>query len=65
MNQRREPIAFARGIEVAHEARRMRAHHREQRLDRLQHAGNAAEREPCGTEADDLAILGRAKRRTM
>ena len=61
MHQRGEPIAFARGVEVAHEAGRMRAHHREQRLDRLQHAGHAAEGEPCRTEADDLAILWRAE----
>ena len=59
MDQRLEPRPLSRRIEAAHELRRMRTHHRQQRLDRLQHAGHAAKRERRGAEADDLAVRRR------
>src|SRR5262245_17246644 len=57
MHQRREPVAFTRRIEIADEPGWMRAHHGEQRLNGLQHAGDTAEGEPRGAEPDDLAIV--------
>jgi len=54
-------VTKARGvaarIERADRARRLRTHGREQALDRLQHAADAAEREGRGAEADDFAIV--------
>ena len=57
MDERRESSSVPSWIEVAHIARRTGTHHREQRLDRLEHAGDSAEGESRGTETDDLSIL--------
>ena len=46
-------------LEPAHERRRMRTHHLQQRLDRLQHARHAAKRQRRRAEADDFAVLWR------
>jgi len=51
--------SIARGIETPDEPGRMRAHRRQQRLDRVQDARDAAKGERRSTEPDDLAILGR------
>ena len=59
MNQRLESRPLARWIEAADELRRMRTHHRQQRFDRLQHAGHAAKRERSGAEADDFPVRRR------
>jgi hypothetical protein len=47
-------------IEGSDERCGMRPHDREQRFDRLQHAGDAAKGQRCGTEPDHLLIIGRA-----
>lgn len=57
MDERRESSAVPWGIEVANEARRVRTHYGEQRLDGLEHAGNTAEGESRRTEAHDLSIV--------
>jgi len=46
-------------VEAPHEPRRMRTHGREERLDRVQHARDAAERQRRSAEPDDLAVLRR------
>jgi len=46
-------------IEPAHVVGRVRSGNREDALDRLQHAGDASERERRGDEADDFAIRRR------
>jgi hypothetical protein len=56
MNQRLESRPLSRWIEAAHELRRMLTHHRQQRLDRLQHAGHTAKRERRSAEADDFPV---------
>src|SRR6185436_701166 len=48
-------------IELSHERRGLRAHDLQQRLDRLQHAGDPAKREARRTEAHDLTI-GRCRK---
>ena len=45
-------------IEAAYVGRRMRTHDREETLNRLEHAGDAPERQRTGAEADDFAIVG-------
>ncbi len=50
--------AVARRLEVAHERRRMRPHDGQQRLDRLQHAGHAPERQRGRHETDDFPVRG-------
>jgi hypothetical protein len=55
MSKRRR---IATRVELPDVVGRVRPHHRHQPLDRLQHAGDAAERQGRGAEADDLAILG-------
>ena len=51
--------AIARRVKVPHETTRMRAHSAEERLDRVQDARDAAKRERCSAERDDLAVLRR------
>ena len=51
--------AIARRVEVPHETTRMGAHRAEERLDRVQDARDAAKRERCSAERDDLAVLRR------
>ena len=50
--------ASADGIERANVGRRPRPHERQQPLDRLQHARDAAERQRRRAEPDDLAVVG-------
>ena len=57
MDQRLDARAVEHRVEGAHECRRMRPHDVEQRLNRVQHARHAAEREAGRAEADDLAIV--------
>jgi len=52
--------SIALGVEVPHEAGRMRAHGCKERLDRVQDACDPAERERRGAEADDFAVLRRS-----
>src|SRR5262249_40078782 len=51
--------SIARHVEAPHEARWMRAHNREERLDRVQDARDAAKRKCRGAEPGDLAVLRR------
>jgi len=51
----------AGGIEPAHICGGRRPHHRQHSLDRLQHAGDASEREGGGNEPDDLPIVVSSK----
>ena len=44
------------GIEIAYETRRRGAENPDQRLNRVQHARDAAERQGGGAEPDDLLI---------
>ena len=52
--------SIALGVEVPHEAGRMRPHGRKERLDRVQDACDPAKRERRGAEADDLAVFRRS-----
>ena len=54
----REVDAPCRGLERPHVRGGARPDDREQPLDRLQHARDAAERERRRAEADDFAIVG-------
>ena len=57
MDQRRQHSGVFPRIESAYECRRAGAHRREQRLDRLHHAGDATEGERGGAETDHLPIV--------
>ena len=46
-------------LELADKRGRLRAHDREQRFDRLEHAGDTSEGERGRAEADDFAIVRR------
>jgi hypothetical protein len=51
--------SIARRVEAPHETGWVRAHGSDERLDGVQYARNAAERERCGAEPDDLSVLRR------
>jgi len=59
MHERIERRAMPRGVERPDKRRRPRPHHRQQRFDGLEHAGDAAERQSRGAEGDDLAVVRR------
>ena len=58
MDQVAECRRVATGVEGANVLGRPRTHHRHQLLDRVEHAADAAKRERCRAEADDLTIVG-------
>jgi hypothetical protein len=51
-----EPASLDHRIERPNERGRRRTHDRQQRLDRVQHTGDASKRQPRRTECYDLAI---------
>ncbi len=59
MDERRQRRPVNGWVEAANECRGPRAHHLQQRFDRLQHAGDTAERERRRAEADDLPVVAR------
>jgi len=59
VDDRIDRCSIACRVEAPHEPRRMRAHGREERLDRVQDARDAAKRERRSAEPDDLAVLRR------
>jgi hypothetical protein len=56
MHERLDAGAVTDRLEAADESRGMRAHHSEQRLDRMQHGRDAAERERRRAKAHHLAV---------
>ena len=59
MHERIERCAMTCRIERPDKRRRPRPHHRQQRFNGLEHAGDTAERQRGGAEADDLAVVRR------
>jgi hypothetical protein len=59
VHQRRQRFGIRSGIEAPYERGGTRSHHRQQRLDRLKHARDPAERQSRRAEADDLPIFRR------
>ena len=59
VHERREPLAVFLRIEAAHKCRRPRTHDSQQRLDRVQRAGDPSECQAGRAESDNLAILCR------
>ena len=57
MHQRLKCVTITPGIESSNVLGRPRPHHRQQRLDRLEHARDAPERQACGAETNYLAIV--------
>jgi hypothetical protein len=59
MDERIDRRAMTCGVERPDECCRAGSHDREQRFDRLKHAGHTPEGEGGGAEADDLAVVRR------
>jgi len=57
MHERMDAAGVSGRLEAPDELRGFRTHHLEQRLDRLEHAGDTAEGERRSAEADDLAVI--------